>query len=88
MIGTHSVKAIDATVRQDGIYADIVKPHSDYLISSQTVKMRRKFFSMPRNAANLNKFIDEARTLHPWIPATPPAMPDVTSARVSHWTFR
>lgn len=66
MIGTHSVKAFDASVKQDGICADIIAPHSGNIISSQTVKVRRKYFAMPRNAANFKQFLDDARNTEAW----------------------
>ena len=82
MIGTHSIKAFDATIKQDGVCADIISSHSNNFISSQTVKMRRKYFAIPRNAAELKLFIDEARQMEPWKAVGDPVLPAITSSRV------
>lgn len=55
MIGTHAPKMLDSRVKQGTIRADILKPNRT-LISSATVELRKKYWALPRSAAELKIF--------------------------------
>ncbi|MFK8259694.1 hypothetical protein ACFL9S_18135 [Erwinia sp. AnSW2-5] len=82
MIGTHSVKAIDATIKQSGISAEIKEAHNPNLISSQTVRMRRKFFAIPANAATMKQYLEECRAMPGSDMVSTPILPNITSGKV------
>lgn len=53
MIGTHTVRVADAKLQQDAIRAEMVELPPANLICSGTVNMRKRYWALPRNAADM-----------------------------------
>lgn len=58
MQATHSSKLINSTAQQDAVCADIIDVLDKRLISSQSVKLTQKYWSCPRNAADIKLYKD------------------------------
>ena len=55
MFGTHNVKILDARLKQDPISARPIGKVPPELICSQTIKLRREVWAMPKNAAQIGR---------------------------------
>lgn len=53
MIGTHTPKLANAKLKQNAIRAKLLGAVPPELVCSQTVEMRREYWALPRNAANM-----------------------------------
>ena len=58
MFGTHNVKILDARLKQDPISARPIGKVPAELICSQTIKLRREVWAMPKNAAQIRQAMD------------------------------
>lgn len=55
MLGSHSVKIFDARIKQQSLIADITAEIPHHLVSSKTTQLRKKYWNLPVNAADLKK---------------------------------
>lgn len=74
MIGTHTVKLINARAKQDALCANIVADLDKRYITSSTVKLSKQHWACPYNAADMRKWKDE--DIEPVI-----SLPDIQDGR-------
>lgn len=81
MIATHTSKMFNARLKISGLAARIIVTHPPYLVSSQTVTMRREFWAAPTNAANIRHWRDIAGNL-PEDYELEPSFPGITDTQL------
>jgi len=62
MIGTHSAKLFNARIKQESVCADIIAPVPRGLICSQTIVAEKKYWALPRSAADMKKYREISAT--------------------------
>lgn len=63
MIGTHSSKMFDSTLKQSAICADIRGNVPFNILCSSTINTERKYFALPRNAAEIRVYTEQAANI-------------------------
>ena len=78
MLGTHSVKTLNSALKQEAICAEIIAQVPNYLICSQTINARQKYWALPQSAANIKPFRDISKTAT----TAPIVIPDLTDGHL------
>jgi len=60
MIGTHSFKTKNSKIKQKSISANILSEVENGYLCSKTINLKRKYFALPKSAAEMKKFREAA----------------------------